>query len=213
MPMLSEERQISDGKLLTRLEVTRGTVTVSHGPLPWNGWRQIVVGMIDQLYCKEIIRRGKHGPTITYEVWAALTDGAQTRLVGAGLALLVSSAWILDRTGVVSDPFVGIESTLVAHPWWVVVTIAAVAAVLVVVDASANSLEPEALATKRQREIDIRDDCILRLLRINFEVQLADELLITCFADIRSICDLDANDGSACSKCGKESSEKNKTPG
>ena len=36
-------------------------------------------------YCKEIIRRGKHGPTITYEVWVALTDGAQTRLVGAGL--------------------------------------------------------------------------------------------------------------------------------
>jgi hypothetical protein len=48
---------------------------------------------------------------------------------------------------------------------------------------------------------------------MDLEVQLADELLITCFADIRPVRDLGANDGGACSNCGKESSEKNKTPG
>lgn len=69
----------------TRVEITRGTVTVSHGPLPWNGWRQIAAGMIDQIFCKEIIRRGKNGPTVTYEVWVALTNGTQSKLVGAGL--------------------------------------------------------------------------------------------------------------------------------
>lgn len=71
----------------TRVEVTHSTVTVSHGPLPWIGWRQIVAGMIDQLYCKEIIKRGKHGPTLTYEVWVALTNGTQSKLVGAGLEM------------------------------------------------------------------------------------------------------------------------------
>ncbi|MEQ1750962.1 MAG: TFIIB-type zinc ribbon-containing protein [Prosthecobacter sp.] len=69
----------------SRVEVTHGAVTVSHGPLPWNGWRQITAGMIDQLFCKEIIRRGKNGPTVTYEVWVALSDGTQSKLVGAGL--------------------------------------------------------------------------------------------------------------------------------
>lgn len=71
----------------TRIEVTRGSVTVSHGPLPWNGWRQIMAGMIDQLYCKEIIRRGKNGPTVIYEVWVALTNGTQSKLVGLGMEM------------------------------------------------------------------------------------------------------------------------------
>ncbi len=69
----------------TRIEVSQSGVTVSHGPLPWAGWRQIHAGQIDQLYCKEHLRRTRSGVTTLYEVWAALTTGQQSRLVRCGL--------------------------------------------------------------------------------------------------------------------------------
>jgi hypothetical protein len=69
----------------TRVEVTHGSVTVSHGPLPWTGWREIAAGLIDQTYCKEIIRRNKNGVSTHYEVWVALSDGKHSRLVAAGM--------------------------------------------------------------------------------------------------------------------------------
>ena len=69
----------------TRVEVTHGSVTVSHGPLPWTGWREIAAGFIDQLYCKEIIRRNKNGVSTHYEVWVVLSDGTHSRLVAAGM--------------------------------------------------------------------------------------------------------------------------------
>jgi len=67
------------------LEVTLGTVTVKHGPLPWLGYRQIIAGMIDQLYCKEIIRRNENGPSLSYEVWVAQIDSRHSRLVAVGM--------------------------------------------------------------------------------------------------------------------------------
>lgn len=69
------------------VEVNRGVMTISHGPLPWTGWREIPAGLIDQLYCKEIINRGKNGPSISYEVWVALNNGTSSKLLGAGLEM------------------------------------------------------------------------------------------------------------------------------
>ncbi len=69
----------------TRVEATQNAVTVSHGPLPWFGWREIVAGRIDQLYCKEVIHRSKNGVSTTYEVWVQLDDGTNSRLVASGL--------------------------------------------------------------------------------------------------------------------------------
>lgn len=69
----------------TRVEATHGAITVSHGPLPWAGWRELVAGRVAQLYCKEVIHRGKNGVSTSYEVWALLDDGTHTRLAAAGM--------------------------------------------------------------------------------------------------------------------------------
>jgi len=69
----------------TRIIVTHGSVTVSHGPLPWTGWREIMAGQIDQLFCKEILRHTKQGVSTHYEVWVTLVDGTQSKLVGVGI--------------------------------------------------------------------------------------------------------------------------------
>ncbi|MCA1964481.1 MAG: hypothetical protein LDL31_11090, partial [Prosthecobacter sp.] len=69
----------------TRVDANHGVITVSHGPLPWAGWREIVAGRIEQIYCKEIIHRGKNGVTTSYEGWVQLNDGTHTRLVAAGM--------------------------------------------------------------------------------------------------------------------------------
>jgi hypothetical protein len=69
----------------TQVVISGGTITISHGPLPWAGWRQIPAVQLDQLYCREIIRRTKNGPTTRYELWAALAGGKATRLMTAGM--------------------------------------------------------------------------------------------------------------------------------
>lgn len=69
----------------TRVHVSQAAITVSHGPLPWFGWRQIAAGMVEQVYCKEIVTRGKDGPTVRYEVWVILSDRSNTKLVAGGL--------------------------------------------------------------------------------------------------------------------------------
>lgn len=56
------------------------------------------------------------------------------RRLGAGIALAASTAWILDRTGVLANPLAGVEDAVVTHPWWVVATIGAVAALLYFLD-------------------------------------------------------------------------------
>ena len=49
------------------------------------------------------------------------------RRVGALVALGAATTWALDRLGWLADPLAGVEETLVAHPWWVVVGTAALA--------------------------------------------------------------------------------------
>ena len=56
------------------------------------------------------------------------------RMAGATVALLMATAWVADRVGVLSNPFAAIESTAVAHPVVVVVALAIVATVALVAD-------------------------------------------------------------------------------
>ncbi|MES2594287.1 MAG: hypothetical protein V4662_03070 [Verrucomicrobiota bacterium] len=69
----------------TRITVTSSEVSVTHGPLPWRGEGKVPVGQIDQLFSKEIHRTTHHGLSKRYQVWVALTDGTQSRLVDVGL--------------------------------------------------------------------------------------------------------------------------------
>lgn len=56
------------------------------------------------------------------------------RLLGGGIPLLASAAWILDRTGLLSNPFAVVENALVGHPWWVVGATGSLATLLGAVD-------------------------------------------------------------------------------
>ncbi|WP_222195834.1 HupE/UreJ family protein [Modestobacter italicus] len=51
----------------------------------------------------------------------------RVRVAGALLALVAATTWALDRLGWLADPLAGVEETLVAHPWWVVVGVALLA--------------------------------------------------------------------------------------
>ncbi len=56
------------------------------------------------------------------------------RVVGASIALAAAIGWLVDRTGLAGNPFAGVEAQVVAHPLLVAVGIAAVAAVIRLVD-------------------------------------------------------------------------------
>ena len=51
----------------------------------------------------------------------------RVRTTGALLALVAATTWALDRLGRLADPLAGVEEALVAHPWWFVVGMAALA--------------------------------------------------------------------------------------
>ncbi|NIH68583.1 HupE/UreJ family protein [Modestobacter marinus] len=53
----------------------------------------------------------------------------QVRTTGALIALVAATTWALDRLGRLADPLAGVEEVLVAHPWWVVAGLAALALV------------------------------------------------------------------------------------
>ncbi len=56
----------------TFLEVNDYELSISHAPLPWIGTYKINSAQLEQLYCQEHIRRGKHGIKRTYSVNAIL---------------------------------------------------------------------------------------------------------------------------------------------
>lgn len=65
----------------TRVAVDRGQLRVAHGPLPWAGNKTMRVEEVDQLFCKETIKRTKNGIHTRYEVWIALKSGLVTKLL------------------------------------------------------------------------------------------------------------------------------------
>jgi len=68
----------------TTIRVENGRLSIAHRPLPWAGNREIDCGDIAQLYCKEHVRRGRHGPQVGYELWMKRTDHKVLKLLGAG---------------------------------------------------------------------------------------------------------------------------------
>ncbi len=69
----------------TRITLTQSQITVAHSPLPWPGGCTMATSRIEQLFCKEVHRRTNQGLQKRYQVWVALTDGTQSRLVDVGL--------------------------------------------------------------------------------------------------------------------------------
>ena len=67
----------------TRLEVGSGMLRVRHAPLPWPGNRELPATSIEQLYCVEVVHRGKNGTSYTYNLMAALRAGGKPlKLIG-----------------------------------------------------------------------------------------------------------------------------------
>ncbi|MGY1636818.1 HupE/UreJ family protein [Geodermatophilus sp. SYSU D00742] len=61
------------------------------------------------------------------------------RLAGAAVALAAALGWALDRLGALANPLAGAEETVIAHPWYVVAGLAAVAVCCRVADGRAAS--------------------------------------------------------------------------
>jgi hypothetical protein len=62
----------------------QGSLRIGHGPLPWRGGVELAESDIDQLFCKMKTRSGKSGPSISYEVWAVMREGATRKLFSTG---------------------------------------------------------------------------------------------------------------------------------
>lgn len=58
----------------------------------------------------------------------------RVRITGAVIALVAATTWALDRLDWMTDPLAGVEETLVAHPWWVVLALAGLALAAVAVN-------------------------------------------------------------------------------
>lgn len=66
----------------TKIEAERGRLTVRHRPLPWAGNHDLSTDDLDQLYCKEKVRYGKHGSRHeTYQLMAVTRGGGQIKLL------------------------------------------------------------------------------------------------------------------------------------
>lgn len=65
----------------TVVSIAGGLLTVRHGPLPWPGNRELPVDDLEQLYCEEVISRGKNGTSRTWKVHALDRRGAQVTLL------------------------------------------------------------------------------------------------------------------------------------
>lgn len=77
----------------TRITVARGTLSITHGPLPWRGPGTLDASSIAQLYCVEQVSRGRNTNTVTYELHALFTDGRRRKLLGT-LATKERAFWL-----------------------------------------------------------------------------------------------------------------------
>ena len=68
----------------TTIEVGRGTLRVTHGPIPWKGNRELDASEIRQLYCEEQTgQTQKDGTSRTYALSAVLQDGRKLKLLSS----------------------------------------------------------------------------------------------------------------------------------
>lgn len=88
-----------------------GLLTIQHHPLPWPGSKQVLTDQIDQLFCKEKVSHSKNGTNYSYEVYVALSDDAQVKLL-SGLDMADQALFIeqeLERYLGIKDQPVGGE--------------------------------------------------------------------------------------------------------
>jgi len=65
----------------TVVDVSPRELVVRIEPLPWPGKRAVAPLQIAQIYREEVVRHGKNGTTITYQLSAALKDGKKLKLL------------------------------------------------------------------------------------------------------------------------------------
>lgn len=65
----------------TRVEVSRDRLTIHHGPLRWPGNKDLPGRQFTQLFGEEVIRRGKNGVTVTYDLIAVNREGTRVKLL------------------------------------------------------------------------------------------------------------------------------------
>ena len=63
------------------------------------------------------------------------------RVVGGAIALAVAIGWLVDRVGIMDNPFSGVEEAAMEHPWAAIIALTAVAANLWVLDRRFRSNE------------------------------------------------------------------------
>jgi hypothetical protein len=95
----------------TRVEVTRRSLSIVHGPLPWKGNHTLEASGLKQLYCKQNVSKGKNdSETITYELKALTRDG-QTLTLLDGLEEAQQALYLEDqlerRLGIENVPVPG----------------------------------------------------------------------------------------------------------
>ena len=77
----------------TEISVVGGQLSVEHLPLPWPGRRRLRSDEIEQLYCTEVVHRGKNGTSYSYELHALLHDRKPLRLL-SGLRVAEQARYV-----------------------------------------------------------------------------------------------------------------------
>lgn len=65
----------------TTITVNKRALTITHGPLPWPGNKEIQSHDLKQLYCKEHLSASRRSSRFSYEVHAILRNGQQEKLL------------------------------------------------------------------------------------------------------------------------------------
>jgi hypothetical protein len=71
----------------TYLSIERGELIITHGPLPWFGYRRIPGIMMDQIYAKSHVTHGKNGPRTDYQLWHVNNTGRHEKLHANSLTM------------------------------------------------------------------------------------------------------------------------------
>lgn len=90
----------------TTIKATSASLSITHGPLPWKGNKAIPRASVHQIYCKEITRRGKNGPVVTYNIETLGKDNRRDTLV-KGLADAEQALFVEQRI----ERHLGIQDT------------------------------------------------------------------------------------------------------
>ncbi len=98
----------------SRLSVSRGTLSLTHGPLPFGG-KEYDASELDQLYCQRYTAgRVNHQPVYAFRVQILLKDGSQQELV-SGLDTLDEALYLEqefeERLGIEDRPVPGEHGT------------------------------------------------------------------------------------------------------